>query len=148
MSGTAGRVLGVIGGATLTQLAMGFVPSSLNSGFLGYVSTGVVAMLQGKLVGKVFKNGQLGTDFTTGGLVYLAIKVINDFIPSLGGSLGLSGMGRRGMGLIAPGSFYLPQVNKMGSMGNYVLPSAIPTFAPQAATGTGVGNMRRGGRLR
>jgi hypothetical protein len=57
-----------------------------------------------------------------GGLTYLALRLIQDFLPNLGGSLGLSGMG-----LIAPSSFYVPQVNVRGSMSRFLVPPGVPT---------------------
>jgi hypothetical protein len=145
MSGTTGRVLGVIGGATLTKLFMGFVPASFQTGFLSYISTGVVAVLQGKLVGKVFKNPSVGNDFLTGGLTYLALRVISDFVPSLSGTLGISGMG-----IIGGSNYFVPQVPLAGNMGAFVPPAMLSSMAaaPVASGMHGLGSMRRVGRLR
>lgn len=145
-SGTAGKVLGVVGGLAVTKLLMGFVPASLNSGVLGYLTTGVVAVAQGKLIGKVAKNAALGEDMMVGGLAYLAAKVLNDFLPSIGGYTGISGMG-----LIGGSSFYVPQVQMGGNMGKFVTPSAVSgaivAAAPAPSANTGVGRLRRTGRL-
>ena len=145
LTGTAGRVLGVVGGLAVTKILMGFVPSSFSGGVLGYLATGVVAVAQGKLVGKLSKNSTLGNDFMVGGLAYLAAKVLNDFFPSLGGYTGISGMG-----LIGGGSFYNPQVNVNGSMGSFLVPgavtSAMNTFAAAPATAS-LGRLRRTGRI-
>ena len=142
--GTFGKVLGVIGGAAVTKVAMGYVPMALSGGFVGYLSTAIVAMLQGKLIGKVTRNAALGNDMTIGGFTYLAIKVLNDFVPSLG--IGLSGLGGRGMGILTPSNFYVPQVNMPGSMARFVAPAGIPVAA--AATGMrGIGSARRVGRV-
>ena len=144
LTGTAGRVLGVVGGVAVTKLLCGFLPASLATGVLGYLSTGAIAVLQGKLVGKFSKSSTLGNDMLVGGLAYLAAKVLNDFFPSIGSYTGISGMG-----LIGGSSFYNPQVNLNGQMGNFVVPAAtmgaIAGYAP--VTSKGVGAMRRTGRL-
>jgi hypothetical protein len=145
LTGTAGRVLGVVGGVAVTKLLCGFLPASLATGVLGYLSTGAIAVLQGKLVGKFSKSPSLGNDMLVGGLAYLAAKVLNDFFPSIGSYTGISGMG-----LIGGSSFYTPQVNLNGQMGNFVVPAstmgAISAFQP-IQTSKGVGAMRRTGRL-
>ena len=147
LSGTAGRVLGVIGGVAVTKLLSGFLPASFATGVLGYFGIGAVAFLQGKLVGKFSKSPALGNDMLVGGLAYLAAKVLNDFFPSIGSYTGMSGMG-----LIGGSSFYSPQVNLNGNMGRFVVPSATmgaigAGMAQQIATAKGVGSMRRTGRL-
>jgi len=145
LTGTMGRVLGVVGGVAVTKLLCGFLPASLNTGILGYLSTGVVAVAQGKLVGKFSKSAQLGNDMLVGGLAYLAAKVLNDFFPSIGAYTGISGMG-----MIGGSSFYVPQVNRGGSMGSFLLPSAVSGAigaAIPAQTARGMGVMRRTGRL-
>jgi hypothetical protein len=145
LTGTAGRVLGVVGGVAVTKLLCGFLPASLATGVLGYLSTGAIAVLQGKLVGKFSKSPSLGNDMLVGGLAYLAAKVLNDFFPSIGSYTGISGMG-----LIGGSSFYNPQVNLNGQMGSFVVPAAtmgaIAGYAP-VQTSKGVGAMRRTGRL-
>lgn len=147
MGGSFGKVIGVIGGAMLTKTISGMLPSSLTTGVLGYLSIGIVAMLQGKAVGKILKNPTLGNDMAIGGYTYLALRVAQDYFPSLG--IGLSGMG-----LIGGSSFYVPQVNQPGSMGNFMLPAAVAGAIPPAVVaggmkGLGAGtSMRRVGRLR
>lgn len=143
--GTMTSVAGVVGGLALTKVLCGFVPPQFTAGVLGYLATGVIAVAQGKLAGKVFKSPTLGHNMMVGGLAYLAAKVLNDFLPSVGGYTGISGMG-----LIGGGSFYNPQVNQNGSMGSFVLPAAtmgaIAANMPATAT-TGVRGLRRTGRL-
>jgi hypothetical protein len=139
-SGTMGRVFGVIGGAAVTKLLSGFLPASFSTGILGYLGVAAIAFAQGKAVSKFARNPALGNDMMVGGFTYLAIKVLNDFVPSIGSMVGFSGMG-----LLAPSSFYVPQVNVNGSMGQFVLPAGIPVGAP--ASSAGVGRLRRQGRL-
>lgn len=141
LSGGAGKIVGIIGGAAVTALLSKFIPGSLNNGFMGYVSKGIVAVLQGKLVGKMSGSRALGQDFMYGGLAYVALGVLSDMF-----GLNLPGFGLRGMGLIAPSNFYVPQVNAPGSMGSFIRPSAVPSaYVPPAG---GMGNVRRGGRVR
>ncbi len=143
LGGTAGRVLGVVGGVAVTKLLCGFLPASLNTGILGYISTAAIAVLQGKLVGKFSKSSTLGNDMMVGGLAYLTAKILNDFFPAIGSYTGISGMG-----LIGGSSFYNPQVNMNGSMGTFVLPSAVSGAVMAAApANAGVRGLRRTGRL-
>lgn len=142
--GTMTSVAGVVGGLALTKILCGFVPAQFTAGVLGYLATGVIAVAQGKLAGKLLKSPTIGHNMMVGGLAYLAAKVLNDFLPSIGGYTGISGMG-----LIGGGSFYNPQVNQNGSMGNFVIPAAtmgaIAANMPTATTG--VRGLRRTGRL-
>ncbi len=142
--GVVTKVLGVIGGVAVTKLLCGFLPASLATGPLGYISTGIIAVAQGKLVGKFSKNAQLGNDMMIGGLAYLAAKVLNDFFPSIGSYTGISGMG-----LIGPSSFYNPQVNVNGSMGSFQVPAAVMGAIPMApaAASASLGRLRRTGRV-
>lgn len=144
--GRVGKVLGVLGGATVTKLISDRLPLGLNTGFMGYISTAVVAILQGKLVGKVAKSPALGDDMVIGGFTYLAIKVINDLFPSFGTALPF---GLKGMGLLGRSNFYVPQVNKRGSMGQFLVPPGIPAPVMVAAGGMhGItGNAQGGGRM-
>ena len=138
-TGTVGKIVGIIGGATVTKLACGFLPTTFQTGILGYLATAVVAFGQGQLVGKLTKNSILGTDMQIGGYTFLAIKLLNDFFPSVGSMVGLSGMG-----ILSPSSFYVPQVPVGGSMTQFITPAGIPVGAPASA---GVGRLRRTGRL-
>ncbi len=140
MTGTMGRVAGMLGGFGATALLTGFVPAGLSTGIMGYISTGVVAVLQGKAVGKIMKSSALGNDFLVGGMAYLAVKVIKDMF-------GYSIPGFSGMGLIGGSSFYVPQVNRNGSMGSFLLPSAVGGAIASIPTKAGMGVMRRTGRL-
>jgi hypothetical protein len=144
--GTATKVVSVIGGATVTKLVSDLLPATFSTGLLGYVGVGVVAILQGKVLGKVFRSSSVGDNMVVGGLVYLTIKILNDFIPTLGGTLGL-----RGMGLIAPTQgFAVPLVNQMGSMGMFVRPGFVPAPYVPPAHGTmgALTSIRRVGRVR
>ena len=144
--GTANKVLSIIGGATVTKLISDLLPAGLQTGVLGYLTIGAVAIGQGQIAGRmIFRSPSIGENMTAGGFVYLTIKILNDFIPSLGGTLGL-----RGMGLIAPTQgFAVPLVNQMGSMGTFIRPGFVP--APYVPPHTGLGalqSIRRGGRIR
>lgn len=145
LSGTAGKVVGVLGGIAVTRVLVGFVPAAFSTGILGYFATGAVAMLQGKLVGKLTHNPSLGNDFMIGGLAYLAVKLLNDFLPSVGSYVGLNGMGQ-----IGGSSFFVPQVPVGGNMGRFVTPAAISAAMPvnvPSANGAALRGLRRTGRL-
>jgi hypothetical protein len=136
-------VVGVLGGVAVTKLLAGFLPATFSSGILSYLGIGAIAVIQGKVIGKISKSPALGNDFMVGGLAYLTAKLLSDFLPSLGGYTGISGMG-----LIGGSSFYNPQVNQQGSMGTFVLPSAVSGAIPVAMPAkAGVGTLRRMGRL-
>lgn len=141
-TGDFGRAISIIGGAFVTNFVTKMLPASLNSGILGYVSTAIVAVFQGKMIGKLLKKPQLGKDMTTGGFVYLAIKVANDFMPSLGLPFGLSGMG-----IIGGSSFYTPQVPIGSNMGSFVAPAGLLAAMPAPAAMRGIGTTRRVGRV-
>src|SRR5215467_5347883 len=144
MSGTMQSVLGVLGGLALTRTICTFVPAQFATGILGYAVTGAIAVGQGQLVGKISKNATLGHYFMVGGLAYMVNKILNDFIPQLGGYTGL--------GLIGGSSFYVPQVNQNGSMGSFVLPQQVTgaissAMVPPPTTTTGIRGLCRTGRL-
>lgn len=141
LTGTMGRIVGTLGGVALTGLlSAAVIPAGLSTGIIGYFSTGVVAVLQGKIVGKLTKSSALGNDFMIGGLAYLAVKIVKDFF-------GYSVPGFAGMGLIGGSSFYVPQVNRNGSMGSFILPGAVGGAIAAIPTKAGMGVMRRTGRL-
>jgi hypothetical protein len=149
--GGIGKIGGILAGAGVTFFVDKMLPASLTSGFIGYVTTAAVAMLQGKVIGGVIKNRAFGNDMVTGGFIYLAVKVVGDLFPSLGAYLPFS---LKGMGIIGASSFYQPQVNMPGSMASFVRPSAIPMMVAAPASLKGINspypfshNQRRTGRL-
>lgn len=151
LTGRIGSIAGLLGGAAVTGFVSNMLPASLTSGFIGYITTGVVALTQGKVIGGVLRNRSLGNSMVTGGLVYLGIKVIGDMFPSIGAYLPFS---LRGMGLIAPSSFFVPQVNQAGSMGQFIRPSGVPGMVAVSAGMRGINtpypyahNTRRTGRV-
>ena len=131
--GDVSTVLGVVAGATVNSFAMGFVPAGFATGIPGYIASAVIAVLQGQIVGKALKKPAFGKSMTIGGLTYTAIKVINDFFPTL--SLGLSGLGA-----IAPtAGFFSPQVNRWGSMGLFQTPGTVLNAVAMAGGGSKTG---------
>lgn len=140
------KVIGVIGGMAVTKFASGLIPASFATGPMSYIATAVVAVAQGKIIGKVSRNPTLGNDMVVGGLALVAAKILNDYFPSIGAMTGISGLG-----LIGGSSFYVPQVNLSGNMGAFVVPQAVMGAIPAptanvGATGT-LGRLRRTGRL-
>jgi hypothetical protein len=97
LSGEAGVIVGVVGGATVTNLLMGTLQSTVSavsSGIPAYVAGAIVAFLQGKLVGKFTKNPALGKYMAAGGYTWVALTMLKDFLPSFPNPFSnLSGMG-------------------------------------------------------
>ena len=151
MSGSAGRVVGVIGGAAVTKLLTDTLASNVSmvaSGIPNYIAAAVVAFAQGKIVGKLFKNPTFGSDMSIGGYAYVALRILSDFVPGLPNPFGLSGMG-----LITSSNAWGPPWVPVGSsMTKFVRPGGVPApvvVAASSATGGmhGLGRVRRGGRL-
>lgn len=158
MTGTTGAIVGVLGGATITKVITGFLPSNLTTGVLGMATTAVSAVVVGQVAGKVFKNPQFGRWMMVGGMLIVALEVLNQFMPTLQLPFGLS-TGTAGMGLISSSNYYVPQVNLPGSMASFVTPAGVTAAIPvvPAAGMHGIGGpqftpglrtMRRIGRMR
>lgn len=136
-----GQAFGIIGGGVVTSLITSRLPAGLNAGFAGYLSTAVVALVQGTLVGKVLKNQALGKSMTIGGFVYLGLRLVQDFVPNLQLPFRI--------GAIAPSSFYTPQVPVPNSMIAFQTPAAVTAAMPMPMAGTGgMGRVGRIGRAR
>ena len=143
------RVGGLFLGAMVTRYATGFVPAQFTGGWLGYIVTGAIAYLQGKLLGKLFRNPGLGQSMAEGGYVYLGLKIASDM--GFGSNLPFGLSGGRGMGLIGPSSFYVPQVPMRGSMASFLVPPGVPSPMVAKAALHGIGGMHQnsvgGGRM-
>ena len=158
LQGDAGAVVGVLGGAAVTKIIANFLPANLQTGWPGYISTGIVATVAGQLAGRMTGNRRLGNWVTIGGLVMVGLQVVSYLFPQLQLPIGLTSGGTSGMGLITSSNFYVPQVNTPGSMASFVTPAGIPapvmvpatTLKGFGATGTSAMNsgIRRVGRLR
>jgi len=112
MTGGFGTAVQIVGGAFVTKFVTEMLTSAsptLATGIPSYIATAVVAVLQGKAIGKLLKNPSLGKNMTTGGFVYLSLRLAQDFLPSFGLPFRL--------GLVGPSSFYTPQVPLNGNMG-------------------------------
>lgn len=158
MTGTTGTIVGLLGGAAVTKVITSFLPSNLTTGYAGMATTGVTAVVTGQVAGKLLKNPQFGKWMTIGGLLIVALEVVNQFLPSLQLPFGLSS-GTSGLGLISSSNYYVPQVNLPGSMASFVTPAGVTAALPMVpATGmSGIGGpqfspglrtMRRIGRMR
>lgn len=143
LTGTAGKVVGVLGGAAATKLVVDRLPASMQTGVIGYVSTAAVSALLGWGVGKFGKNVALGQNMALGGFTYLGLRILSDLVPSLAG---LSPFGLKG---IVPSSFYVPQVPKAGSMNQFLTPPAVSAALGGAQSMSGFRGMsgRRLARL-
>lgn len=141
LSSGFGQAFGIIGGGVVTSLITSRLPAGLNAGFAGYLSTAVVALVQGTLAGKVLKNQALGKSMTIGGFVYLGLRLVQDFVPNLQLPFRI--------GAIAPSSFYTPQVPMPNSMVAFQTPAAVTAAMPMPMAGTGgMGRVGRIGRAR
>ena len=151
LSGNVGAIVGILGGAAVTKVITNFLPSSLTSGWLGYLTTAGVAWGTGQAVGRMMHDRRLGNMVTLGGLLIVGLQLAGQFIPGLSLPFGLTS-GTSGMGLLTSSNFYVPQVNLPGSMASFVTPAGIPVpvVAPSGMRGLGVMNqgLRRVGRLR
>lgn len=134
-TGNFGTALNIVGGALVTKFIVDMLPSGISQGIPGYIASAVIATSQGKAIGKLLKNASMGNQMAIGGYVYTTLKIANDLMPSLSLPFKLNGMG----GVYGPSSFYVPQVNRYGSMANFVAPSAI---GPAMVPGGGGGAMR------
>ena len=157
LAGDAGKVVGILGGATVTGLIVGFLPPNLTAGMMGYLTTGVVAIVAGQVAAGVSKNKPLGNFVTIGGLLIVGLKLMNQFFPQLQLPFTAAGSGTAGMGLLTSSNFFVPQVNVPGSMATFVTPAGIPVPVAIPAAGmkglgaqpiTGLRSMRRVGRFR
>lgn len=147
LTSTATTVLGVLGGAAVTKLIVDRLPYNLNVGLPSYISTGVVAVIQGMAVSKFGKNQSLGDAMTLGGFTYLGLKILQEFAPGVA-AISPIGLRGRGMGVIAPSSFYNPQVPRTNAMTRFVTPSAIPAPAAVENGMSGLGRrVPRMGRM-
>lgn len=143
--GTLSTAFGVIGGAAVTKLIIDRLPAGLNSGIVGYLTAAVVATLQGTLIGKLLRNPSLGKNMQIGGYTYLGLRLISDFAPGISLPFGL-----KGMGIITPSNFYVPQATTGNSLTSFVTPAGISAALPPPVSRTGMGRvtqMARVGRM-
>lgn len=146
LTGKAGAVIGILGGAAITKTITSFLPANLNIGVTGYLTTAIVAVLSGQVIGRTFNKRELGNWVTIGGLLIVGMDLLKQFVPGVQLPFGMSGMG-----LITDSNFYVPQVNLPGSMARFVTPAGIPApvvVPAAAAAGMGATNQRRIGRMR
>lgn len=133
------QALSVVGGAILCNAISGYLPASLNSGPMSYIATAAIAMAQGAIASKVLKNPTLGKNLQLGGFVIVALRIVKDFMPSLGNPFA-------GMGILAPTSFYNPQVPIPNSMNQFQVPAAVMSALP-APQSNSMGRVMRSARV-
>ena len=134
--------IGVVAGAGLNKMIVdGVLPAGLRSGMMGYLSTAVIAMASGPIVGNIAKNKKLGESITLGGWVALALRLANDFLPQIPLGLSLNGMGR-----VIPSQFAVPRVPIGNSFSRFVPPGWTPRALPPAGANGGSGVGAYGGR--
>jgi hypothetical protein len=112
-------VLGGLIGVTAAKLIPGLLPASLlGSPIMRIVISGASAWAAGMVATKV--SGPFGNAVLFGGLMQTGSLALNAFIPSIGGQIGL-----RGLGDIVPGYFPVPQ--------NPIYPGTQPMAGPVTA---------------
>jgi hypothetical protein len=116
-------VLGGLIGVTAAKIIPGMLPASLlGSPIMRIVVSGASAWAAGMVGSKV--SGPFGNAVLFGGLMQTGSLALNAFIPSIGGQIGLRGMG--GLGDIVPGYFPVPQ--------NPIYPGTPPMLASAPTT--------------
>ncbi len=127
----AKMVVGGLAGVTITKAVPNMLPSSMTSSPIMRVGTSVaVALLSGYLAGK-FADKTLGDSIMFGGLMQAGSVALNSFLPSVGATIGLQGLGG-GVGDLIAGSYPIPQ-NPIFPQYNPGYGGALPAPAPAAA---------------
>lgn len=125
ISGVVMKALGVTTGIITTNYLLGMVGNfspSLATGPVSYATGIALAVGQGYLVGKVFKRPNLGEDIAVGGVISVVMKVLAQYMPSLG----LSGLRRGGLGLLGNSSFTYPSI--LAKPGNFAQFQVAPDY--------------------
>ena len=127
-SGVAGNTLGLIAGATVVQLvSTKLIPGQYQAGFMGVVSTALVALAGGYLATR-FGGASIGSAVRNGGYVVAALKALQEVGLASYSSLGLRGA-------YSQSNFFNPQVQIPGSVTQFYRPMAIPAPQPVAMRG-------------
>ena len=128
-------IVGGLAGVTITKAVPNMLPSSLTSSpIMRVLSSGVVAFVAGYLGGK-FIDKTVGDAIMFGGLMQTGSVALNSFLPSVGATIGLQGLGG-GLGDLIAGNYPVPQ--------NPIYPQFNPGYgaaqlaAPAAAAGASV----------
>ena len=102
----AKTTLSVLVGVTIAKLVPPMLPAALTSSpAMRVIVTGVTAFVAGMAGNKM--GAEIGSGILLGGLAQTASQALNAFVPSIGSQIGLSG--GRGMGMLVPGGFPIPQ---------------------------------------
>jgi hypothetical protein len=116
------QVLAGLVGVTVTKTVPGMLPSGATSSPILATATSVVtAVVTGYLAGKVMPD--IASAVLFGGLMQAGSVLLNQFLPSIGSTIGLSGLGN----LIGPASFAVPQ--------NPLRPNTVVAIAPPSGAG-------------
>jgi len=111
------QVLGGLVGVTIVKTVPGMLPAAATSSPILATATSVVtALAAGYITGKVFPD--LASAVMFGGLMQAGSVLLNQFLPSVGSTIGLSGLGN----LVGPASFAVPQ--------NPLRPGTVVAIAP------------------
>jgi hypothetical protein len=121
------QVLGGLVGVTVTKMVPGLLPAAATASPILATATSIVtAIAAGWAAGKVMPD--IGSAVMFGGLMQAGSVLLNQFLPSVGSVVGLSGYHGGGLGnLIGPASFAVPQ--------NPLRPGTTVVAMPAAAAG-------------
>lgn len=98
------QVLGGLVGVTIVKTVPSMLPAAATSSPILATATSVVtALAAGYITGKMFPD--LASAVMFGGLMQAGSVLLNQFLPSVGSTIGLSGLGN----LVGPASFPVPQ---------------------------------------
>ena len=139
VGGMLQQSLYLISGAVGTRAVTQMVLKGKNEGAIGYVGNAVAAFALGGVAGKVLKSKAVGQTVTFGGIVALALRLIQDFTP-LGGyvqqTLAMSGIrGDVGVGFLEPTTFFVPLAPADGRGARNAQMAVPQVAAPQPANG-------------
>jgi hypothetical protein len=124
-------VAGGLVGLGVNNLAMTALPTTLTSNAFGAVAASIAVALASGYAGG-FVDKEFGAAVAFGGLMAAGQIAINQWVPSVGSTIGLSGV--RGMGDFVPGKFPVPQTPVVlstggpmggGTSGAYPMPYGI-----------------------
>ena len=131
----AKQVLGGLVGVTVTKAVPGMLPSSFTGSPITLTASSIAtALIAGFITRKVAPD--LASAVMFGGLMQAGSVALNAFLPSVGSTIGLSGLGD----LIGPASFTVPQ--------NPLWLASHPPVAQVAAGSQGMKNVNMSGLAR
>lgn len=115
-------------GVTVAKAAPGFLPASMQSPVMRILAA-VGAGYAGKMLAHKMRQPALGDALLFGSLMQAGSTALNAWLPSIGGQIGLNGLGE-----LLPGAFTIPQ-NPMRYQQALIGPQPVPMAAPAPRVG-------------